>query len=50
MNKILAKLKKAFAIALIALQIPVLMFWKITSDAVKCDCHEIILLTGGAIC
>lgn len=47
MNTNLTKLKKALAIALAVLQIPMLVLWKITFDAVKLACHEIKILTGG---
>ncbi len=47
MNVMFPKLKKAFAIALVALQIPMLMLWKITCDAVKLACHELEIMPGG---
>lgn len=47
MNIMLPKLKKAFAIALVVLQIPMLMLWKITYDAVKLACHELEITPGG---
>lgn len=47
MNIMLAKLKKALAIALVALQVPMLMLWKITYDAVKIGGAEIQLTEDG---
>ncbi len=47
MNIMFAKLKKTLAIALVALQIPMLMLWKITYDAVKLACHELEIMPGG---
>ena len=44
MNVMLPKLKKALAVALVALQIPMLMIWKITYDAVKLACHKLAIM------
>ena len=40
MNIMLAKLKKALAIALVALQVPMLMLWKITIDFIRAGSGE----------
>ncbi|MBQ2255206.1 MAG: hypothetical protein II325_08655 [Clostridia bacterium] len=42
-----AKLKKALAIALTALQIPLLWFWKITFDAIDLESHTMEVTPGG---
>ena len=44
MNPMLPKLKKVLAVALVALQIPMLMLRKITYDAVKLACHELAIM------
>ena len=44
MNIMFPKLKKTLAIALVVLQIPMLMLWKITYDAVKLACHELAIM------
>lgn len=41
-----AKLKKALAIALTALQIPLLWFWKITFDAIDLESHVLDVMDG----
>lgn len=38
---------KALAITLVALQIPMLMLWKITYDAMKLACHKLEILPSG---
>ena len=47
MNVMFPKLKKALAIVLVVLQIPMLMLWKITYDAVKLACHKLEIMPGG---
>ena len=47
MNTTLTKTKKALTIALVALQIPMLMLWKIAYDSGKLACHEIEIISGG---
>ncbi len=42
----LVKLKKALAIALAALQIPLLWLWKITYDAIELDSHVLDVIDG----
>ncbi|MBQ9780939.1 MAG: hypothetical protein IJW00_08350 [Clostridia bacterium] len=47
MNMMLSKLRNALAIALVALQIPMLMLWKITYDTVKLACHKLEIVPSG---
>lgn len=41
------KIAKALSIALVILQVPMLMLWKITYDAVKLACHRLEIMPSG---
>lgn len=46
MNRTVTRLQKILAIALVVLQIPLLMLWKITYDAVELNSHGVDVIDG----